>query len=125
VLVATGFHEFSMLLIHQFHPSIMVCWYLLLSMCPDSVTYRKKGPYLSSIHPSIPPTPLSLSRCAGGCCFTLASKEVRTSGGPGEEARDGFFQTKVKRVIIGAQIWTEEKNIGIIAWKNIEIITKL
>jgi hypothetical protein len=101
-------------------------------MYPDSVTYRKKSPYLSSIHPSIPPTllslSLSLSVCAGGCCFTLAQKEVWTSGGPGGRGERCFSsRRKKKRVIIGAQIWTEEveKIFDFIAWKNIEFITKL
>jgi hypothetical protein len=98
-------------------------------MCPDYVN-RKKGPYLSSIHPSIHLlSSLSLSLSALVAVASLCPrKKFGRVGGPGEEARDAFFQTEKKRVIIGAQIWTEEveKNIEIIAWKkNIEIITKL
>jgi hypothetical protein len=83
-------------------------------MCPDSVTYRKKGPYLSSIHPSIHSShpPLSLSLLSLSALVAVASlwlkKKFRRVGGPGEAARDGFFQTEKKRVSIGAQIWTEE-----------------
>jgi len=76
-------------------------------MSPDSVTYRKKGPYLSSIHPSIPPTLLSLSALVAVASLWL-KKKFRRVGGPGEAARDAFFQTEKKRVSIGAQIWTEE-----------------
>jgi len=42
------------------HPSIMVCWWLLVHMCPETFNRKKLNPYLSSInvsiHPSIHPS---------------------------------------------------------------------
>jgi hypothetical protein len=78
-------------------------------MCPDSVTYRKKGPYLSSIHPSLAPSSLSLSLSALVAVASLwPRKKFGRVGAQGKRREMLSSRRKKKRVIIGEQIWTEE-----------------
>ncbi len=130
----------------------MVCWWLLVSTrspCFSSMNFihpswfagsycwfrnlQKEGSLLiihPSIHPSLPPSSLSLpplSLCAGGSCFANGLERSSDEWGPrgsGERCflADGKKTCHHRRTNLD---WGSGKNIEIIAWKNIEIIRKL